>query len=417
MHGSTPLVTNDAVVLGILCGILALVFGTAASQRPFFRTFYKYVPSILLCYFLPSILSSLGIISGDHSNLYFVTSRYLLPACLVLLTLSIDLKGVMRLGPKMLAMFFTGTIGVVLGGPLAILIVSAFNPEIVSGEGTDAVWRGLTTVAGSWIGGGANQAAMKEVFDVGDNIFGTLVAVDVLVANLWMAILLLMAGNAETIDRWNGADTSDIEVLRQKMEDYKSRIDKIPTMADTMILLAVGFGVTAVAHIGGDYLSATIESSYPGLSRLSLTSSFFWLVVIATTGGLLLSFTSVRNLEGVGASRIGSVFLYLLVASIGMKMDVTSVIDNPGLYLVGLIWISIHAGLLLIVGKLIKAPVFFLAVGSQANIGGAASAPIVASAFHPVLAPVGVLIAVLGYALGTYGAWLCGLLMGSVAPV
>ncbi|MGC9327693.1 MAG: DUF819 domain-containing protein, partial [Candidatus Hinthialibacter sp.] len=163
--------------------------------------------------------------------------------------------------------------------------------------------------------------------------------------------------------------------------------------------------------------SRTIESAYPSLARFSLTSSFFWIVVIATTGGLLLSFTPARRLEGAGASRIGSVFLYLLVASIGMKMNIASVVDSPGLYLIGFLWISFHALLLLIVGRLIKAPVFFLAVGSQANIGGAASAPIVASAFHPALAPVGVLVAVLGYVLGTYGAWVCGQLMRIAAPM
>jgi len=417
VQGSTPLITNDAVVLGILIMILALVFGTASSSRPAFRNFYRYVPSILLCYFIPAVLSSLGVFSAAHSNLYFVTSRYLLPACLVLLTLSIDLKAVLRLGPKMLTMFFTGTAGIILGGPLAIMIVSLFSPETVGGQGPDAVWRGLTTVAGSWIGGGANQAAMKEVFDVGDNIFGTLVAVDVIMANIWMAILLIMAGNSERIDSANGADTTDIENLRRKMEDYKAGIDAIPTLADTMKVLAAGFGVTAVAHLGAGYLSTAIETSYPGLARFSLTSPFFWIVVIATTGGLLLSFTPARRLEGVGASRIGSAFLYLLVASIGMKMNMASVVEAPGLYLVGIVWIAIHALLLLLVGRLIKAPVFFLAVGSQANIGGAASAPIVASAFHPALAPVGVLVAVIGYALGTYGAWICGQLMRLVAPM
>ncbi len=410
------LITNDAVVLGILVIILALVFGTSSSQRPIFKKFYQYVPSILLCYFIPAILSSCHVISAEQSKLYFVSSRYLLPACLVLLTLSIDLKAVLRLGPKMLIMFLTGTIGIILGGPLAILIVSEFSPEIVAGQGENAVWRGMTTVAGSWIGGGANQAAMKEVFNVGDEVFGAFVAVDIIVANIWMAILLFMAGHAPTIDRLNGADTTDIDNLRRKMEDYRATIDRIPTMPDTMKVLAAGFGITAMAHIAGDYLSVTIGSSYPGLAKFSLTSSFFWLVVIATTGGLILSFTPARKLEGVGASRIGTVFLYILVASIGMKMDLTSVIEEPGIYVVGLIWISFHAVLLLIVGKLIRAPLFCLAVGSQANIGGAASAPVVASAFHPALAPVGVLVAVVGYALGTYGAWLCGQLMRLAVP-
>ncbi len=138
-------------------------------------------------------------------------------------------------------------------------------------------------------------------------------------------------------------------------------------------------------------------------------------MIFATTIGLALSFTPARNLEGVGASQVGSVFLYLLVATIGMKMDVMSIFSNPGLFLIGVIWILFHLVLLMIVAKLIKAPFFFAAVGSQANVGGAASAPVVASAFHPSLAPVGVLLAVLGYAVGTYAAYACGLLMQLVA--
>ena len=113
---------------------------------------------------------------------------------------------------------------------------------------------------------------------------------------------------------------------------------------------------------------------------------------------------------------MGSVFIYILVATIGMKMDLTSVLSNPGLLVVGLIWISIHAILLIIVAKLIKAPYFFLSVGSQANIGGAASAPIVATEFHPSLASVGVLLAVFGYVIGTYGALVSAYLMEIVAP-
>ena len=130
---------------------------------------------------------------------------------------------------------------------------------------------------------------------------------------------------------------------------------------------------------------------------------------------MALSFTKARQLEGVGASRIGSVFIYILVATIGMKMNILAIFDNPGLFLVGLIWMMIHAIMLIAVAKAIRAPFFFMAVGSQANVGGAASAPIVASAFHPSLAPVGVLLAVLGYAIGTYGAWLCGIIMQGVS--
>ncbi len=412
----TPIFSNDAVVLGILLGILAFVFTTSKSENPFWKKFYKVIPTLLLCYFIPSIFNSLGIISGEASNLYFVASRYLLPTSLVLLTISVDLKAILKLGPKALIMFLTGTLGIIIGGPLAILIVSAFAPDVVGGAGPEAVWRGLTTVAGSWIGGGANQAAMKEIFMVGDDVFSAMIAVDVIVANIWMAFLLYGAGINKRIDEKLQADSSAITELKEKIESYRAQLLRMPDLTDTMKVMTMGFGVTAVAHFGADLIAPWIGENAPELAKFSLTSKFFWLIVLATSIALGLSFTKVRELEGVGASRYGSLFLYVLVATIGMKMNILAIFENPGLFLVGIIWIGFHAVLLIVVAKLIRAPFFFMAVGSQANVGGAASAPIVASAFHPSLAPVGVLLAVLGYAVGTYGAWICGLLMQGVSP-
>lgn len=411
-----PLIKNDAVVFGIIMGILSFVIVTSNSNQPHWKKFYKYFPALLLCYFIPSVFNSLGIISGKDSNLYFVASRYLLPASLVLLTISVDLPAIKRLGSKAVIMFFTGTVGIVLGGPLSILLASMIAPDLVGGQGPEAVWRGFATVAGSWIGGGANQAAMKEIFDVGDSLFSAMIAIDVIVANIWMALLLYGTGIDDKINKWFDADVSSIDDLKLRMEQYKEQIMRIPETNDTMRVLAIGFGITGIAHLGADTIAPAIKNAAPELARFSLTSGFFWLIVISTTFAILLSFTKLRELEGVGASRIGSIFIYILVATIGMKMDILSIFDNPSLFIIGLIWMTIHAILLIIVAKIIKAPFFFLAVGSKANVGGAASAPILASAFHPSLAPVGVLLAVMGYAIGTYGAWLCGILMQVVSP-
>jgi uncharacterized membrane protein len=407
----TPLITNDAVVLGLLSVLLGAVFYTSNSAHRFWRRFYTYVPALLLCYFLPALFNSLGVIDGEHSQLYPMASRYLLPATLVLLTLSIDLKAILRLGPKALILFLTGTVGVILGGPLALLIWHAIDPAIVEGE----IWRGMTAIAGSWIGGGANQAAMKEVFAIDNNLFGMMVAVDVIVANIWMAVLLYLAGRADAIDARRGVDTSALVELRQRMERFEAEHARIPKLPDLMFMLAVAFGSTGLAHALATPLAAWFDAQGAWAQRLSLSSTFFWIVVLATTFGLALSFTRAQRLEGPGASKIGSAMLYILVASIGMHMDLRTIFTNPGLFGVGLTWIAFHALLLVIVAHLLKAPVFYLAIGSQANIGGAASAPVVASAFHPSLAPVGVLLAVLGYALGTYGGWLCGQLLRAAA--
>lgn len=412
---STVLVTNDAVALGILATILGFVFYTSSSNHPFWQKFYRFIPALLLCYFLPSLLNTFGVIDGNSSQLYYVASRYLLPACLVLLILSVDLKAILGLGPKAVIMFLTGTVGIVIGGPIALLVVSFIEPSLIGVEGPNAVWRGMTTLAGSWIGGGANQAAMKEIYEVGGNIFSVMVTVDVIVANIWMAVLLFMVSKAKEIDAKTGADTSAIETLKNKVEQYHAENARIPSLRDLMLIVAVGFGITGVAHIAADFLGPYFEANYPWTEDYSLTSKFFWLVVIVTTIGLAMSFSPMRHLEAAGASKVASAFLYILVATIGLHMDVSKVLDTPLYFLVGMIWMLIHAGFMLLVAKLIKAPLFYMAVGSQANVGGAASAPVVAAAFHPALAPVGVLLAVFGYALGTYMAWLCGQLLQAVA--
>lgn len=466
IHLREPLITDDAVVAGILMVLLALVFQTGTMPR--FKTFYKVIPGLLLCYFLPSLLTTSGIIAPywydlqlvaaflteqganlgpnwtaasleaavaqlgitaedlqpfrRESQLYYVASRYFLPASLVLLTLSISMRELIQLGPKALIMFLAGTIGVVLGGPLAILLFSWIAPDVVGGAAPHEVWRGMTTIAGSWIGGGANQAAMYEIFKEGDKnlitpaMYSTMITVDIIVAEIWMVFLLLGVGRKEAIDRFFKADNSAVLHLQEKMDTFQQLTKRVASLPDLMVIMGIAFGATGLSHLLGNFLGPWFAEHHPEWNQFSLNSSFLWIIVIATTLGLALSFTKARSYEGAGASRIGGVFIYVLVATIGMKMNVLEIFDNPGLFGVGLVWMAFHVGVMVVVAKLIRAPYFFLAVGSKANIGGAASAPVVAAAFHPSLAPVGVLLAVLGYALGTYGGWISGLLMQMAAP-
>ena len=425
----TALITDQAVIFGILMLVLAGLFHTAHSPRPFWKTFYKYVPVLLLAYFLPAILVSIGLIDGHDNDLYFVASRYLLPASLILLTLSIDFKGIVSLGPKALIMFLTATLGIVIGGPIALWLVSLMQPDVLLDLGENSIWRGLSTVAGSWIGGGANQAAMKEIFLAADDLFAAMIVVDVVVANIWMAFLLYGAGMSDRLDKKLKADNSAIETLKKSVSDYQSSIARVSTFKDLMILSGMVFGLVGLSHFLSGLIAPNIastveqalaidpESGYRYIT--SLGSGFFWLIVFATAFGLILSFTRARTYEGAGASKVGSVFIYILVATIGMHMDLAEMAANWDEYkyliLIGLIWMLVHVIILLAVAKIIRAPFFFVAVGSQANVGGAASAPVVASAFSPSLAPVGVLLAVLGYALGTFAAIVCATAMQAVS--
>ena len=425
------LFTDDSIVFGILLIALGLVFYTESLKKGFWEKFYKIVPGLFMAYLIPAVLNSFGIIASEwetvnssgeliiqKSNLYYVASRYLLPAALVLMTLSIDLKAVFGLGWKALAMFFTGTIGIIIGGPIAILLISIISPETVGGIGPDAVWRGLSTLAGSWIGGGANQTAMLEIYGYNQQLYGGMVFVDIVVANIWMSIILIGIGKSDKINRWLNADNSSIESLKEKVSSFSKKVKRNPTLTDIIIIMAIAFGTVSFAHFCSGFLGpsfknyiSTIDSASTRNIFTFLESKFFWLISISTIIAILLSFTKAKNYEGAGASKFGSVFIYILVATIGMKMDLTMIFDNLGLISIGFVWMLIHAVLLILIAKLIKAPYFFLAVGSQANVGGAASAPIVASAFHPSLATVGVLLAVVGYAVGTVGAIICTILM------
>lgn len=458
-----PVFTNDAITIGILIVALALIFHTASLESKGWKKFYSIIPSLLLAYFIPAFLNwPLGLIAPHwyndglydllasnnltlptglsydeitnflrdnnvpsdelkavqgHSQLYYVASRYLLPASLILFCIGIDFKGIRNLGPKAIIMFLAATLGIIIGGPIALLLVSCISPSTIGGSADD-IWRGFSTVAGSWIGGGANQTAMKEIYQVKDNLFGTMIVIDVVVANIWMGFLLYGANISDKIDGWLKADNSAIEDLKNRVANYRASIEEMPTATKLFVLFGFAFGGVALSHFGADILTPFMKGFSETLSKLrldSLMSHFFWLIVISTTFGLILSFTKARKLEGVGASRWGSIFIYILVATIGMKMNLGEVFNNLGLFAVGITWMLVHVIILLLVAKLIKAPFFFVAVGSQANVGGAASAPIVASAFNPSLAPVGVLMAVLGYALGTYGAIICATLMQMVS--
>lgn len=410
---SSALITNDAVVLGLLALILGAVFWASSLKNGLVQRFFSIIPALLLCYFLPSLLTTFGVVDPEQSRLYFVASRYLLPAALVLLTLSADLPATMKLGPKALIMFLTGTLGVMIGGPVAIWLTSLMAPELL-GTGPEAIWRGMATVAGSWTGGSANQTALYEIFGAGPDVFSIWIAVDVIVANIWMAIVLWIAANQTRVDAWLKADASAVEAVRAKAEAYELANARIPVLKDLMFILAVGFGAVGVSHAVADPLAAWFGETYPQLDRLSFDSSFFWLVLVATIIGVVLSFTPARRLQGPGAAKVGSVFVYILVATVGLNMNIAAIVEAPVYFLIGGVWMAVHVALMFLVARLIRAPSFFLGVGSMANIGGAASAPVAAAAFHPSLAPIGVLLAVLGYIVGTAAGWATGLMMAQI---
>jgi len=405
---ATALISNDIVGLGLIAATLALIFWAASGPTPLLKKIFAWVPALLLCYFIPAIYNTAGVIDGHNTSLYNPVARdVLLPAALVLLTLSIDLKGVIKLGPKLLLVFCAGTAGIMLGAIVSFQLMKLIHPETVAGD----TWAGMAALAGSWIGGGANMVAMREVFGTDATTFGQFAVVDVACASLWMAILLFLANRAQQIDTRNGADTRAIDEMKARISAYEAQNARIPSMTDLMVIVGVALGGVGLAHAIAAPLSGWFKANVSWASQFSLDSQFVWVILLSTAMGLGLSFTRARRLEAAGASRLGTVFLYFLIACIGMQMNLLSLLDRPWLFLLGAIWMATHVLVLWVVAKLLRAPLFFFAIGSQGNIGAAASAPVVAAAFHPTLAPVGVLLGTVGYATGTGLAYVTGLIL------
>jgi len=377
-----------------LAAVLGLVFWleTVDALEPVF----KYLPPVIWAYFIPMLCTTFGI-TPESSAVYDWMSNYLLPFSLFLLMISVDLKAILRLGPTALMMMLAGTLGIVIGGPIAFGLFAGFFEDPVA-------WKGFAALSGSWIGGTANMLAMKQSVGTPDSTLGPLLVVDVVAGYGWMGVLIFLSAYQDRFDDWVGADTTLIEEMNENLGDTNKRPIQLKDLV-VMIGLSLGAAVASRA-LGG---------VFPELGNPTIISAGTWAILLVVTVGLILSFTPLQNLEKAGASRVGYAALYLLLTSIGAKADLAAVLDVP-LYLVaGVVWISIHVVILFTIARMIKAPLFFVATGSMANVGGAASAPIVAGVYLPAMAPVGLLMGVAGYILGIYAALGCGWLIGQVS--
>jgi uncharacterized membrane protein len=360
-----------------------------------FKKLFKYLPPVIWIYFLPMLSTTIGI-TPDDSALYGWTSKYLLPPALILLLLSCNIKAMASLGPKAIGTMLFGTLGVIIGGAMSLLIFGSLLPE-------DA-WMGLGALSGSWIGGSANMVAVGKSIGTSDDLFGNMIVIDTLVGYGWMGVVIFISGHQKAIDKWNNADTEIVNSLDVKIN---LSAHKRPTnFNDLLTIITVGL-------VGG-YLSLKIGDLLPDIG--GILTSFGWTIIVVTTFGILLSFTRLSDLENVGASHVGNIFLYVLLGTIGAKANIMQVSDLPIYILVGIVWIAFHAIILFFGGRLLRAPMFLIATSSQANIGGVVSAPIVATVYKKSLAPVGLLMGVIGNVIGIYAglltAWILSVIGG-----
>ena len=399
------LITEPTTLVAFLAALVALVFGL--SRVPRLAGFFDRLPPVIWAYFLPMLATTLGVTPAANPGYDWMT-RYLLPTALFLMMLSVDLPAILRLGPKALLMMVIGSVGIVLGAPLAygvfVGLYSLFG-GVLPPQDPNA-WQGFAALSGSWIGGSANLIAMQQSLGASDSTIAPLIVVDTVVAYSWMAILIALSAYQARFDAWVKADRKELERVQATLASLDTERRPMSTAA---LLVIVGLG------LGGAVLSLALADRLPALGDPTIISTTTWAVLIAVTAGLALSFTPLRRLERDGASSVGYGALYLLLAAIGAKADLHAVIAAPVYLVAGVVWVAFHALILFAAAKLLRAPLFYVAASSMANVGGSASAPIVAGVYLPAMAPVGLLMAVAGYILGVYGAILCAWMLAALA--
>jgi uncharacterized membrane protein len=374
-------IEDPLLVFAYLAALVALVFQLA--RLPALRPLFDRLPALVWTYFLPMLSTTVGLLPAE-SPVYRAIARYLLPASLALLLLSSELKAIARLGRTALVVMTAGMAGIMLGGTFGFFALRPWLPP-------DA-WKAVGALVATWIGGSANLVAVANALALSPELLGVLVIVDTVVAYTWMGFLISFAARQETFDRWNGADRTVVEGVGARLASLRDKAARPPTVADMTLMVGLAVVLTAACLKAGTLLPPVGQVLNP----------FSWAIILLTTAALLLSLTPLARLEEAGASTVGYAGFYLLLASVGAQGDLRKVVSHPHFILLGVIVILVHAVVLYAAIRLLRAPLFFLGAASQACVGGYSSAPLVAAIYHPAMAPVGLLLAVLGNVVGTY---------------
>jgi len=374
-------ISNPLFIVIFLITVEILVLRLSRHKRT--ERFFNFLPAVFWIYFLPMLAATFGLITA-RSPVYGIITTWLLPTSLVLLLLPVDIKAILRLGPAALAMFFIGSVGIIVG---AVISFSLFKPLI----GND-FWSGFGALSASWTGGSANLVAAKEALSVQDAIFAPIVIVDTVVPYIWMGIMIAMVGLQPAFDRWNRADRTILEDLGKSAGENSAPSVGRRTLSGVLLALIVAFAGSGTAYL--------IARQLPEIR--GMVSIHTWTIMLVSLIGIFLSFSPARKLERSGATRTGYDLLYFVLTAIGAKASVAGIGSALVLIAAGMLIVAIHAAVLLVGARLIRAPMFLVAAASQANIGGVASAPVVAEVYQPGLASVGLLLAIMGNIVGTW---------------
>lgn len=368
------------IILILVCIEAAILY---VDSRPIGKRVFRFLPSMFWIYFVPMLANTVGLLPAE-SSVYGALTRWVLPGALVVLLLSADIRGIVKLGPTALGVMAASVGGIMIGAPVVMLIYRQWL-------GADA-WQAIGPLSGSWIGGSANMVAVKEGIGTPDDIFKLLIITDTIIPYAWMGLLIALSAHQEKFDRWNKSNTGLLDdLVRHANNNPESRIVRYTPGG--------AIAITAIALAGAGF-AVWASSALPAVKNV--VNPVAWSVIIASIIGIGLSFSPIRKLQSHGSNRIGFFLLYLVLASIGAKTNLSFMGNLPIFLIAGATWILIHAACLLFAVRLLRAPMALAAAASQSSIGGPASGPVIAGIYHPDLAPVGLLLAVLGNISGTF---------------
>lgn len=379
------------VVLAITA--LSIVFLEKKTQAKFF----DYLPAIVILYFVVMLFSTFGVWQKSESvnTAYTLLKSNLLPAMIFLMLLSADMREIFKLGRRMLLTFFLASASIAMGFiGMFFLLHTYFEPD---------AWKPFAALSGSWMGGTANMVAIQGALNLPDSAMGYTLLIDSIDYAIWVMILLALVPFAKTFNHWSKADTSIIDEVGERLA-LKEK-DKISlSFVSFLMLLGTALLISLASQYGALFLPTT-----PFLTTTT------WIIIIATLAGILFAMTPLANLAG--SSPLANMILYMIVALIASRANFTELAEAPLYIMAGFVVILIHAAVMILFAKLFKLDLFSLGVASLANIGGVASAPILASAYSKALIPIGILMAMMGYIIGTFGGLMVGKAMKMISGI
>jgi uncharacterized membrane protein len=386
-----PLIGSPGGVVAVLCAVAAFWFFVEKQSG---WTLFQYVPPLIFIYVTPVFLNNFGVIPSA-SPVYTGLSSFALPVFIVLMLIKVNVPAAVRIMGKGVLVMLMGTAGVVIGAVVSYVIVHRWL--------SDDAWTGFGALAGSWIGGTGNMAATSEMLGTPPEQFGLAVLADNVIYIVWLPLLLASKNFADKFNAWAKVPEDRIRMMESAAALVATE-ESAPEMRDYIFLAAIAIGVTWISTELASFFYAAMVARAPDLQIVLSEST--WRILLITTISLLLSVTPVARLPN--ATAMGTAMIYVFVAGMGARATIDGFGQAPAFLLGAFIWIFIHGAFCLAGARLFRVDVHSAAIASAANIGAAASAPIVAAFHRPSLVPVSILMALIGYALGNYLAPLAG---------